>query len=110
MRRPIGAILCLERLLCFILLVLFLSEAAASLTLALNVQFISLMEQLVDFIALHQFTHSREVREAKVSLATLIEELEALINVFLGHIGPHSFSTLPELVLVDSASFLIVSE
>ena len=97
-----------ERLLSIILKILALGEASASLTLGSSVKFLSVMEELVDLVPLHELAHPSEIHESKVALAFPIKKLEARINVILRQVCTQSLRARPEVVLVHSARLIVL--
>ena len=62
-----------ERFLSIILKILALRETSASLALGSSVKLLSVMEELVDLVPLHELAHPSEIHEAKVALASPIK-------------------------------------
>lgn len=93
-----------EQHLAGVLLLLLLFEPFAAFTSCMVVLllFVVALENLVDFEPLHEFAHSGEVNESEVAFALGVKESEALVDIFLVHVGPESLCTLPKFVLRDS--------
>lgn len=101
--------LLLVGVLCLLLLCKLLREAFAPLAARLSVDLLPIVEDLVNFVPLHELADPREVDESEVPLVTPVEELKAQVDLFFGHIGTKTLRTLPELVFVHSAR-LVKSE
>ena len=97
-------------ILCIVLDIFLCRESLALLASTPHINLLSLIEQLINLVALDELAHSCEVRVSEITSVFLIEELEALVNVLLSHCCSHPFGTFPELILGYSASLFVVYE
>ena len=102
--------LLLEVLLSIIFRQVLFVVALASFSTRFEGVFLTKVEYLIDFEALHELADFGEVLESEIAFSVPVEDLEARINFMFVHDGTNPLSNLPELVLVHMTYFIFISK